>query len=156
MTTRALISCSITYVVIGLGSALLGGAAESYGREEKGQLRAQGKEICQEVQSGKMWQVDKKSKFSSAREAERYAADLQLGGYGDWRLPTKAEMFNLARVFFWKKNADCTMNMRGDFWLVDDRGKTSPGHWEFEYACGPQSRFIKAIQPKGYVRAVRP
>jgi len=57
---------------------------------------------------------------------------------------------------FLEKNTDCAMNMRGDFWLVDDRGKTSPGHWEIDYACGPQYRYIKAIQPKGHVRAVRP
>jgi len=48
-----------------------------------------------------------KSRFSSAREAERYAADLQLGGYGDWRLPTKAEMFNLARIFSGKEHRLC-------------------------------------------------
>lgn len=139
-----------------LACMLIGGAADSYGREENGQLRAQGTEICQEVQSGKMWQIDKKSKFTSAGEAERYAAALQLGGYGDWRLPTKDEMFNLAKIFFWKKNADCAMNMRGEFWLVDDRGTTAPGHWEIDYACGPRYRYFKAIQPKGYVRAIRP
>ena len=54
MTKRARISRSIAYVVIGLASALLGGAADSFGMAEKGQLRAQGKEICQEVQSGKI------------------------------------------------------------------------------------------------------
>lgn len=42
-----------------------------------------------------MWQQDDSKRFSSAAEAQAYAEQLTLGGYDDWRIPTKAESHNL-------------------------------------------------------------
>lgn len=151
----------ILYIV--LASALIGSgyapdqqAADLPGQEKEGLRQTQGGLICQEVKSGKMWQVDKKGGFSSLSEAERYAADLQLGGYNDWRLPTKEELFNLSHIFFWKRNNDCVMNRRGEYWTVSQKHEASLGHWEIDFACGPEYNYFKSIQPKGNVRAVRP
>jgi hypothetical protein len=135
---------------------LLGGAPGSYGQEDSGLLWARGNQICQEVQSGKMWQVEKKRGVATAGEAKIHVAGLQLEGYDDWRLPTKAEMLNLAKIFFRHKNNDCDMSMRGDFWIVEDKRPPSPVHWETDFACGPEYRYIEAIKSRGNVRAIRP
>jgi len=145
-----------TLIICFLACILIGGASGSYGQEDSGLLRAQGNQICQEVQSGKMWQVEKKRGVATAREAEIHVAGLKLGGYDDWRLPTKAELFELAKIFFWHKNNDCNMNMRGDFWIVDDKRQPTSGHWEIDFACGPVYRYIEAGHSRGNVRAIRP
>lgn len=149
MTQRALLPCLVAWM-------LIGGAVESSGQGAAGQIRALGVQLCQEAESGRMWQVEKARGVATAREAELQAAGLQLGGYDDWRLPTKAEMFNLAKIFFWHKNNDCRMDTRGDYWLVDDGRQPSLGHWEIDFACGPVYRYIKASRSRGSVRAVRP
>jgi len=122
-----------------------------------GQLRdLGGGEICLEVRSGRMWQVAKSGSFSSPGEAELYAGELELGGYNDWRLPTREELLALYSLFFWKKNGNCSMSNTGEFWAVTRDGKPAPGHWETYYLCGPEQKYVEASGTPGSVRAVRP
>jgi hypothetical protein len=131
-------------------------AADASTSVTDGELRAIGQEVCREVRSEKMWQVAKSGILSSQRDAERYAADLQLGGYDDWRLPTKDELFTLHCIFFRGENNDCAMNSDGEFWTDSGEGKQSLGHWETDYLCGPIFKYVESIRTKGHVRAVRP
>ncbi len=119
-------------------------------------LRAEGSEICEETKSEKMWQKGKGGPFLTLQEAEQYAADLQLGGYNDWRLPSKEELFHLYHVFFWKKNNNCDLNQSGEFWSVAKDGRSSLGHWETYFLCDPEFNYVKSLKTSGYVRAIRP
>ncbi len=156
MRGHVIICFFLAYVLIGSGCAPKQNEADLYGGGKDGLLRAKGKEICQEVKSGKMWQVEKEGIFSSLQEAEQYAANLKLGGYDDWRLPTKTELFNLFHMFFWKENNDCVMNRSGEFWSVSKDRESTLGQWEAYNLCGPEYRYVESIKTKGYVRAVRP
>ena len=113
--------------------------------------------ICQERNSSRMWQVEKGETFSSLRAAESYAENLELGGYDDWRLPTREELLQLHKIFFWKKNGNCSMNQKGDYWYSSGSREYAIGRFETQYLfCGPEFKFVESRRGKGYVRAVRP
>jgi hypothetical protein len=118
------------------------------------QFKDQG--ICQEIKSGRMWQIDKGGKFSSLEEAERYAASLQLGGYNDWRVPTREEYFQLHYIFSERKNNDCAMNLKGEYWSMPEGEEPDLGHWETYFLCGAEFKYVESYGMEGYVRAVRP
>ena len=120
-----------------------------------GVLRDKGQGVCLDVDSGRMWQVERVGKFSSVHEAKRYAENLELGGHDDWRLPTKTELFDLHYKFFWKKNGNCNLKQAGEYFIVDD-DESSLGHWETYFLCDPNYKYVKALGTKGFVRAVRP
>lgn len=119
-------------------------------------LQTEGTEICEEIKSGKMWQKGKGGPFFTLQAAEQYAADLQLGGHNDWRLPSKEELFELYHIFFWKKNNSCDLNQNGEFWSVAKDGRSSLGHWETYLLCDPEFNYVKSLKTSGYVRAIRP
>ena len=121
-----------------------------------GLFLAEGEMICHDVLTNKMWQFVKEGPFSSLDEAERYAAELRLGGYGDWRLPTKSELFELFYIHYWKNDGTCVMNHRGEFWMVSKNQEPSLGHWEDDLLCGPEFKFVESIKQNGFVRAIRP
>jgi hypothetical protein len=143
----------ISFIVISLGCA---------SKEKKGSsvtdnsavLQKIGQDVCLDVNSEKMWQIEREGIFSSYEEAEQYAVHLRLGGYDDWRLPTKSELFDLHYIFYWKKNGNCTLKSSGEYWTFDD-GKPSLGHWETHFLCEPNYKYVKSLGTKGYVRAVR-
>lgn len=116
----------------------------------------EGEMVCQEVKTNMMWQFSKEGPFASLEEADRYAAELNLGGYDDWRLPTKSELFDLFYMHYWKNDGDCVMNHRGEYWAVSRDQESSLGHWEDDLLCGPEFNFVDAIKEDGFVRAVRP
>jgi len=149
-----IIACIV--LMLSSGCASRQDKADPVRSDADGELLVTGKGICQEVRSGKMWQASKSGLFSSLQEAERYAASLNLGGYNDWRLSTKEELFDLYYIFFWEKNGDCAMNRNGNFWAVSVDGSPSLGHWETYFLCNPEFRYIKSQGTRGYVRAVRP
>jgi len=117
-------------------------------------LKDQG--ICKEITTGKMWQIDKGGKFTSLNEAESYATSLQLGGFNDWRVPTKDEYFQLHYLFSEGKNNDCAMNSNGDFWAISEGEEPTLGHWETYHLCGAEFKYVESLETTGYVRAVRP
>ncbi len=110
--------------------------------------------VCLDVSSGKMWLKKRGGLFSSFQEAEQYAAQLRSGGYDDWRLPTKKELFNLHYIFYWKKNGDCTIKRSGEYWALAE-GEPTLGHWETYILCAPNYRYVESPGTKGYVRAIR-
>ena len=135
------------------------GCATSPGTGQRGveaQLQVMGEEICQEVRSGTMWQVGKGGVFESPEEAVHYAANLNLAGYDDWRLPTREEMFGLYTIFYWEKNGSCAMNRKGNFWSLSEEGELLLGHWETYFLCAPEHKYVKSLATRGLVRAVRP
>lgn len=145
-------------VVCGYFMAISGCATTSGTNGERGgaQLITVGENICQEIGTGRMWQNSREGLVLSAEAAQQSTMALNLGGYTDWRLPTRDELFDLYYIFFWKKNGGCSMNNSGNYWIVDDEGTPLPGHWETYFLCAPEHRFIRSLSTKGYVRAVRP
>lgn len=146
----------ITYTLILIGCSAQQDATGSNGERESSLILGEDGMICHEVQTNKMWQFGKEGPFSSLEEAQRYAAELKLGDYGDWRLPTKSELFNLYYVHYWKNDDACEMNHKGEFWMVSKDQGPSLGHWEDDLLCGPEFKFIEAIKQDGFVRAIRP
>lgn len=124
--------------------------------ETNGVLQYEGEGICLNIRTGRMWQVERGGSFSSFQEAEQYAVNMKLGGHNDWRLPTRAELFDLHNIFYWEKNGNCAMNTTGDFWTASGKGEKPLGHWETYYLCGPEFKYSESLGTSGYVRAVRP
>lgn len=102
------------------------------------------------------WQQDKSKRFTSAEDAQAYVEKLNLGGYTDWRIPTKAESHNLFfSMDFGKSNAkEMEMKMDGSMWVLMDDGKLQAGAWDAGETCCIVRTFKK--DSKGGVRAVRP
>ena len=112
--------------------------------------------ICVETKTERMWQVDRSKITYSPEDAKKYAAELRLGGYTDWRLPTRQELFSLYYINLWKKNGECSIKGTGEYWINREGSEAYPGHWETEFLCSPVHKFVKSVKLKGYVRAVRP
>ena len=151
----------VVYLFIAYASILCGCAAPqpTTGSNEVSKsslFLAEDEMICHEVQTNKMWQFVKDGPFPNPEEAERYAAELRLGGYVDWRLPTKMELFNLFYIHYWENDGNCEMNHKGEFWIVSKNQEPSLGHWEDYLLCGPNFKFVDAIKERGFVRAIRP
>lgn len=121
-----------------------------------GGLVAKGGEICLVIRSGKMWQIERQGPFSSHLEAERYANNLELSGFKDWRLPTKLELYYLYYTFFWNKNGNCNLNGNGEYWSTSKDGQASLGRWETFILCDPEFKYVKSLKTEGFVRAIRP
>ena len=146
----------LAYALILNGCMTQQDAKGSRNERESGLFLAEDDMICHDVQTNKMWQFAKEGPFSSEEEAERYTAELTLGGYGDWRLPTKSELFNLFYIHYWKNDSNCVMNHIGEFWMVSKNQELSLGHWEDDLLCGPEFKFVESIKQDGFVRAIRP
>jgi len=103
-----------------------------------------------------LWQQDKSKRFTNAEDAQAFVNKLNLGGYTDWRIPTKAESHNLFfSMDFGKSNAkDMQMKMDGSMWVILDDGKLQAGAWDAGETCCIVRTFKK--DSKGGVRAVRP
>ena len=102
------------------------------------------------------WQQDISKRFTNTVDAEEYVNNLTLGGYSDWRIPTKAESHNLFfSMDFGKSNAkDMDMKMDGSMWVVLENGQLQAGAWDAGETCCIVRTFKK--DSKGGVRAVRP
>jgi len=118
-------------------------------------LVALGNGICQDTSSGLMWATKKSDIFPAWEDARAYADGLEYGGYADWRLPSKDELYRLHDIFFWKKNGECRMQTSGSYWWGSEEKNAVPGFWETYYLCSPEYKFVDT-PGKGVVRAVRP
>ncbi|PLX48178.1 MAG: hypothetical protein C0613_11730 [Desulfobulbaceae bacterium] len=102
-----------------------------------------------------MWQLDKSRRsFSDRSRAEAYAAELRLGGYTNWRLPTLAERWDLLQVFMYKNNGSIVFPKSASrYWTAETDKGTLPIKLDISCMCrGDQEIEYKS---KGYVRAVR-
>jgi hypothetical protein len=81
---------------------------------------------------------------------------MELGGYDDWRLPTREEFLELYFAFdYGSGNArDLGIVIEGNFWSAEKDGLGFSGAWKDGDSC-EISRNYK-IANKGHVRAVRP
>ncbi len=116
-------------------------------------LEDMGNGVCQQLPSRLMWQIKESPKFSTWQEAKDYADSLELGGFDDWRLPTREECLFLAELLEITKG-DCPITFSKAHW-VSKESRKNPGHWESYPLCGgSELRWVKG--KNGSVRAVRP
>jgi hypothetical protein len=121
-------------------------------KQDSSELVHLGNGICRQ-KNGLMWQKERSSKFSSFQEAEDYMSKIELGGYTDWRFPTKDELFGLCYIVEHKLTADCPLNSGGSYWSKNGKGEA--GEWyPYPLCAGYDFRFLKSNI--GRVRAVRP
>lgn len=119
---------------------------------EKASLANLGNGTCQQS-NGLIWQVERSAIFPNRREAKEYAENLGLGGYEDWRLPSKDEYYSLCYIFELQRAGDCPIELKGSYWLSDEEQQA--GEYEPYPLCGGSSfRYLKS--KSGRVRAVRP
>ncbi|MCF8057559.1 MAG: DUF1566 domain-containing protein [Desulfocapsa sp.] len=116
-------------------------------------LEDMGNGVCHQGSSRLMWQIQKSQKFSTWDEANEYANSLQLGGFDDWRLPTKEETLFLSELLL-LNNGNCPITFKRAHW-VNSKDKGTAGFWEDYPLCGG-SEFLWVEGKKGSVRAVRP
>mgnify|MGYP000073463541 CR=1 FL=1 len=119
-------------------------------------LTVVGDDILKVSSSPLMWQKARGPLFTSWEEAEKYAKILRLGGYSDWRLPTREEFLELYFVFDFgnAKSKDHGITIEGNYWSADKNGLGFSGAWKDGDSCEISRNFQPAT--KGYVRAVRP
>lgn len=96
--------------------------------QHKFYLKDMGNGVCHQLPAGLMWQIKKSKKISSWQEADDYANRLQLGGFDDWRLPTRDECYTLSQLLLMKKG-DCPIKIKRGHW-VSDNTKRKPGFWD--------------------------
>lgn len=122
-------------------------------QQGKGSLADLGNGICQQ-NNGLMWQVESTGTISGGQEALDYARNLTLGNHGDWRLPSKEELYELCQIFEMKHAGDCPIKLKGSYWWSAN-GELHAGEWEAYPLCGGSE--LKYLKSKsGRVRAVRP
>ena len=117
-------------------------------------LEDMGNGVCSQLPSGLMWQIEESKKIPTWEEAHDYANRLKLGGFDDWRLPTRDECLFLSELLLMKKG-DCPIKNKGGHWVNVHWSSGKSGHWEDYPLCGgPEFRWVNSKE--GYVRAVRP
>lgn len=117
-------------------------------------LQDLGNGICQDTVTGLMWQKKRSRTIRDLEEARAQAQNLDLGGYGDWRLPTVHELYDLHLLFDLHQAGACAMDLQGRYWSGQKDGEGMAGAWEIGDQCEPQRRHFKGGH--GSVRAVRP
>lgn len=110
--------------------------------------------ILQDTVTGQMWQVEKSKRFKSYKDAQAFIAQLNLGGYNDWRLPTIYELYDLNYLFDLHKNGKIELNREGNYWSGEKDGDGMIGAWAISDQCDPSRQYEPG--KAGYVRAVRP
>ncbi|MFK5976611.1 MAG: DUF1566 domain-containing protein [Sulfurovum sp.] len=82
------------------------------------------------------------------KEAEKYAKNLRLGGYNDWRLPTKDELLNIYNNKYKLKN------IKDDyFWTSTTNREDSAQAWVVYFNSGNDRWSNKTLS--SFVRCVR-
>ena len=116
-------------------------------------LEDMGNGMCRQLPSGLLWQIKESPEFSTWDEANEYVTSLQLGGYDDWRLPTREECLFLSELLEIKKGT-CPIKFRRAHWISTKHNGKS-GYWDDYPLCGG-SEFRWVRGKEGSVRAVRP
>jgi hypothetical protein len=139
-------------VVLLLASTMITGCAVT----KTANLTDTGDGIIMVSSSPLMWQKERGPLFTSWEEADKYVKNLRLGGYSDWRLPTRNEFLKFYFVFdFGNADADdFGIEIEGNYWSADKDGMGFSGAWKDGQSC-EISRIYESGNT-GYVRAVRP
>lgn len=113
-------------------------------------------DVMQVSSSQLMWQKERSPRFTSREKAENYANNLELGGYNDWRLPTKEELLNLSYAFDYGSASAKTLGIviECNYWSANTDGLVSAGGLKDGDKCEIDRNFKPSNS--GYVRAVRP
>ena len=118
------------------------------------QLIDRGDGILQEEGSGKMWQAKRSKRFNDKSEVERYLAELNNESFGDWRLPTRNELYAFFLLFDLHLSGSISIQLEGAYWLQGPHGELQIGSWETGDQCGPTRIYRPGLS--GHIRAVRP
>jgi len=114
-----------------------------------------GNGICQDTKTGKMWQVESSQEIiKSLAEAQSYSANLEEGGYHDWRLPMISELYDLYIIFDLHENGNCNLDPEGTYWSGEADLEDRVGTWELDDNCDPERQYVP--KKRGHVRAIRP
>lgn len=112
--------------------------------------------ILQVSTSALQWQRERGPHFKNPEEARDYAAKLELGGYSDWRLPTREEMLDFYYAFDFgsARASELNIHIEGYYWVMDVDGVIFAGSWADGEIC-EISRSYRPSTRGGFVRAVR-
>ena len=121
--------------------------------EVDGRLMDREDGTCQNLANGLIWQQGQSKRLHSIKEARDYVAQLRLGGYDDWRLPTVAELYDLHLFFDIHENGNCQIKTEGNYWSDEADSEGRVGAWEMDDNCDPERQYIPKMS--GFVRAVR-
>lgn len=115
-----------------------------------------GNGICQDSETGLMWQLDKSRRpIASEAKARQYIRDLKLGEFTDWRLPTMAERWKLTQnVELYRNTGPCDfVHFEKAYWTTATENGTEP--LKLGLTCICQGDEEIDLVKKGYVRVVR-
>jgi len=149
MRNRFFIFCSAILQVFAMGLLAPAVAADQ-------QFVDLGNGICQDTQTGLMWQLGKsRSALTSEEKAIEYTRKLDLGEFKDWRLPTMAERWKLTQnVQLYKNTGPCDfVHFEFAYWTSETTKGTEPLKLGITCMCAGDEEMDLA--KKGYVRAVR-
>jgi hypothetical protein len=115
-----------------------------------------GNGVCQDTETGLMWQLGKSRRpIVSEEKVRQYTRELDLGAYTDWRLPTMAEGWKLTQnVELYKNTGPCDFShFESAYWTSETDKGTEPLKLGITCMCAGDEE--KAVVKKGYGRAVR-
>ena len=130
-------------VVSVLTVALLGLPAVGYAGNSEGTLT--------DPTTGLTWARQDNGADIDWRQSTSYCADLHLGGYSSWRLPTIEEIAAIYDVGEVSKcgQAECHIKagitLSSDFAWSNNVGKTSSEAWGFDSINGERASLIRAV-----------
>ena len=125
---------------IGAGSfaLLLAGCGDQPGIEDPDRFQVRSQGMITDTRTGRQWAPDPGERMTWPQAGE-YARRLRLGGFSDWRLPTRAELlglgaggldpaFKLAGCCAWSSESDDSSSAwefhfgeGRDYWLFTNR-----------------------------------
>jgi hypothetical protein len=108
---------------------LLTGCGEQPGIEEKGRFQVNPNGVILDQRTGRHWAPDPGERMTW-HQAGEYARKLRLGGYSDWRLPTRAELKGLGAG-----GLDPAFKLAGCCAWSSERDDDSSA-WEFHFGEG--------------------
>jgi formylglycine-generating enzyme required for sulfatase activity len=117
-----------------------------------------------DANTGLMWQVDEDGEKKQYGEALMYCQMLSLGGYEDWRLPSKEELQVLARAGFEGVKREFSKLQNERYWAASPEEELhwaeNPGKIAYTVDFDPRSsNFGQAVTYyrtySYFVRAVR-
>ncbi len=109
--------------------------------------------ICQDTKSGLMWTKARSPIIRDLDDAVSYAGELSIGGYGDWRLPSVTELYDIFYMYDLRQGFGCVMKLEDNYWSATANGEGEAGAWESIDHCGHERQYYS--KQSGHVLAVR-